>query len=191
MRASISVPGVYAPVRMGDRLLVDGGLTNNIPIDVVSAMGADVMIVVAFTTSLLPTKKIGLVLNVLSQTVSMLVLFNERVQLASLKVGDVLVMVYTGKLGTTDFERGQALMVLGRQTLLTQSQAIKPLQKTGRCGRLRRYRWPRWWRLCGWKTTPSWPTRWSANRWQPGGSAAGRANGGQVVLFSPALCGVA
>ena len=81
MRASISVPGVYAPVRMGDRLLVDGGLTNNIPIDVVSAMGADVMIVVAFTTSLLPTKKIGSVLNVLSQTVSMLVLFNERVQL--------------------------------------------------------------------------------------------------------------
>ncbi len=127
MRASMSVPGVFAPVRIGSRLLVDGGLTNNIPIDVARAMGADIVIVVAFTTSLLPPEKIGSVLNVLSQTVSMLVLFNERVQLASLKSGDVLVMVDTGKLGTTDFKRGEPLMALGRQTLLTQTKALQAI----------------------------------------------------------------
>ena len=44
MRASMSIPGVFSPVRMGDRVLVDGGLTNNFPVDVARAMGADYVI---------------------------------------------------------------------------------------------------------------------------------------------------
>ena len=44
MRASMSIPGVFAPVRMGERVLVDGGLTNNFPTDVARAMGADYVI---------------------------------------------------------------------------------------------------------------------------------------------------
>ena len=44
MRASMSIPGVFAPVRMGERVLVDGGLTNNFPADVARAMGADYVI---------------------------------------------------------------------------------------------------------------------------------------------------
>ncbi|MBR4897308.1 MAG: patatin-like phospholipase family protein [Prevotella sp.] len=44
MRASMSIPGVFAPVRMGERVLVDGGLTNNFPVDVARAMGADYVI---------------------------------------------------------------------------------------------------------------------------------------------------
>jgi NTE family protein len=44
MRASMSIPGVFAPVRMGERVLVDGGLTNNFPADVARAMGADYII---------------------------------------------------------------------------------------------------------------------------------------------------
>ena len=44
MRASMSIPGVFAPVRKGDRVLVDGGLTNNFPADVARQMGADIVI---------------------------------------------------------------------------------------------------------------------------------------------------
>lgn len=44
MRASMSIPGAFAPIRKGDMLLVDGGLRNNYPVDIARAMGADIVI---------------------------------------------------------------------------------------------------------------------------------------------------
>lgn len=44
MRSSMSIPGVFAPVREGDKMLVDGGLRNNFPVDIARKMGADVVI---------------------------------------------------------------------------------------------------------------------------------------------------
>lgn len=46
VRASMSVPGFFAPVSMGGHELVDGGIANNLPVDVTIGMGADVLIVV-------------------------------------------------------------------------------------------------------------------------------------------------
>jgi len=46
MRASMSIPGALPPITIDDTLLVDGGIANNIPIDIVRAMGADIVIVV-------------------------------------------------------------------------------------------------------------------------------------------------
>jgi NTE family protein len=47
VRASVSVPGLFAPYRYGDRWLVDGGLVNPVPVSVCRALGADVVIAVA------------------------------------------------------------------------------------------------------------------------------------------------
>ncbi len=44
MRASMSIPGVFSPVRMGNKLLVDGGMRNNYPADIARQMGADIII---------------------------------------------------------------------------------------------------------------------------------------------------
>lgn len=44
IRASCSVPGLFTPIRRGGRLLVDGGTSNNLPVSVVEAMGADYVI---------------------------------------------------------------------------------------------------------------------------------------------------
>ncbi len=44
MRASMAIPAAFAPVRMGNRVLVDGGLRNNYPVDVAREMGADIVI---------------------------------------------------------------------------------------------------------------------------------------------------
>ncbi len=46
VRATISVPGVFLPVELGAMRLVDGGMLNNLPVDVVRRMGADVVIAV-------------------------------------------------------------------------------------------------------------------------------------------------
>ena len=52
MRASMSVPAAFAPVEIGGRLLVDGGLVDNLPVDVVRRMGADIVIAVNIGTPL-------------------------------------------------------------------------------------------------------------------------------------------
>jgi NTE family protein len=46
VRATMSVPGVFAPVEWGDMLLVDGGILNNVPVDVAREMGADIVVAV-------------------------------------------------------------------------------------------------------------------------------------------------
>lgn len=51
MRASMAIPGLFSPVAIGDKLLVDGGLVNNFPADVLSDMGADIIIGVEVTSN--------------------------------------------------------------------------------------------------------------------------------------------
>jgi NTE family protein len=46
MRASMAIPGAFKPVRMGDQMLFDGGCINNLPVDVVKDMGADIVIAI-------------------------------------------------------------------------------------------------------------------------------------------------
>jgi predicted acylesterase/phospholipase RssA len=56
MRCSMSVPGVFVPVNDGDRLLVDGGLLNNVPADIARKMGADIVIAVNLVSEYIPHK---------------------------------------------------------------------------------------------------------------------------------------
>ena len=51
MRASMAIPGVFSPVTYGDKVLVDGGLVNNFPADVLREMGADIIIGVEITST--------------------------------------------------------------------------------------------------------------------------------------------
>ena len=58
MRASMAIPGYFAPVRMNDRVLVDGGVLNNYPADVCRQMGADIVIGVVLKDDSNPGKSI-------------------------------------------------------------------------------------------------------------------------------------
>jgi len=51
MRASMSIPGIYKPVKIDGRWLVDGGVLNNLPVDVARQMGADIVIAIDLQTS--------------------------------------------------------------------------------------------------------------------------------------------
>ena len=51
MRASMAIPGVFSPVQIDDKVLVDGGLVNNFPADVLREMGADIVIGVEVTST--------------------------------------------------------------------------------------------------------------------------------------------
>ncbi len=70
MRASMSIPGVFTPVEIDGRLLVDGGILNNLPIDVVRAMGADVVIAVDIGDQLVGREELESLLAVTSQAMT-------------------------------------------------------------------------------------------------------------------------
>ncbi len=123
MRASISLPGVFPAVRVDGKLLVDGGLAANIPISVAREMGADIVIAVWTPNDLLPDSEIGSVVDVLSQTVSLLILANERAEIASLTSKDFLIRVDTGDIGPTAFTRSDDLIDTGR--LATSGEAVR------------------------------------------------------------------
>jgi NTE family protein len=131
MRASMSVPGVFAPYRLNGKLLVDGGMADNVPIDVARSMGADIVIVAATQTPLAPAEKIRGVADVLGQTVTMLILANERQQLATLKPGDVLIKVEVGTLTAADFKKGAAFVKLGHDAAQAQLEGLQRVASLG------------------------------------------------------------
>ncbi|MBY9065478.1 patatin-like phospholipase family protein [Hyphomonas sp. WL0036] len=127
MRASMSVPGVFPAFELDDKLLVDGGLAANIPVSVAREMGADIVIAVWTPNELLQKNQIGSVVDVLSQTVSLLILANERAEIAGMKPQDVLVRVDTGKIGPTAFTRGKDLIAAGRKSIQAQAAQLAPI----------------------------------------------------------------
>ena len=72
IRASMSVPGAFAPVERDGRLLVDGGLVRNLPIDVARQLGADVVVAVNVGTPLLKRTELTSLVSAAEQTLAIL-----------------------------------------------------------------------------------------------------------------------
>lgn len=118
MRASMSVPGVFPAVHVDSKLLVDGGLSANIPVHVARELGADVVIAVWTPTDLMPQDKINSAVDVIAQTVSLLILANERVSAASLDPDrDMLARVATAGFNPAAFNRTDDLIAAGRAAI--------------------------------------------------------------------------
>ena len=91
MRASMSIPGIFSPVDIGGKLLVDGGISNNVPVDVAQAMGVDRLIVIDVGTPLYDRAKLDNVLSLMDQLTTIMTRKNSEQQLARMGPGDVLV----------------------------------------------------------------------------------------------------
>ena len=72
MRASLTIPAVIAPVEIDGRLLVDGGIANNLPVDVAREMGAEIIIAVDVSTGLLERDGLNSVIDVTNQLINIL-----------------------------------------------------------------------------------------------------------------------
>src|SRR5437868_14103996 len=103
MRASLSAPGVFAPVEREGRLLVDGGITDNVPIDIARAMGVDVVIAVNVGFPLLPRQKLSSAPTICSSMLAILIRRNAEVQLATLTPHDILIQPALGEVSSFDF----------------------------------------------------------------------------------------
>ena len=128
MRASMSVPGVYAPVPMDDHLLVDGGLVDNMPVDVARQMGADVVIAVNVST---PPVKPGSLNNVVGVSLQVIILMgsqNVNRSIASLTAHDVLISPDLGDISAVDFNRAADAIRIGREAALKVLAPLHDLQ---------------------------------------------------------------
>jgi NTE family protein len=103
MHASMSAPGVFAPTQREGRLLVDGGIVENVPIDAARAMGVDVLIVVDVGTPLLKRDKLSSAPVISNQMLAILIQRNAREQLAKLGEKDVLIQPPLGDTSAFDF----------------------------------------------------------------------------------------
>ena len=104
MRASLSAPGVFAPVEIDGRLLVDGGLANNLPIDVARAMGVDVLIVVDVGFPLRKRDTLDSVTTISNQMLAILIRRSADAQRRNLQPQDVLLLPELGEASSFDFD---------------------------------------------------------------------------------------
>jgi NTE family protein len=115
MRASMSVPGALAPVEIDGRLLVDGGIANNLPIDEARKACADVVIAVNISTPPLKRGEITSALTVGAQLINFLGKANVDAQLKSLGTRDVLIAPELGDISSGSFERAADAIRIGEE----------------------------------------------------------------------------
>ncbi|MDH3506478.1 MAG: patatin-like phospholipase family protein [Gammaproteobacteria bacterium] len=105
IRASMSVPGVIAPVRLDGRLLADGGLVGNLPIDVMQAMNVDVIVAVDVEFPLYTIDQLDSVVAISEQMLTILIRKDTLRQIERLTDDDILIRPELGIFGSSDFGR--------------------------------------------------------------------------------------
>jgi NTE family protein len=115
MRSSMSIPGVFSPTEVEGQILGDGGLVDNLPVDVVRKMGADIVIAVNIGTPLATRDQLSSIVGLTGQMINILTEQNVRAQLATLTANDVLIAPDLGSLSAADFDKASDFIRLGEE----------------------------------------------------------------------------
>ncbi len=124
LRATMSIPGVFSPVEIDGKILSDGGLVNNIPTDIVKAMGADIIIVVNIETQLGSRESLESLPGVLAQTINIATLDNSR---RSLREADFIIAPDLEDFTLADFTESEKIIELGYQGAAEKVPLLKSL----------------------------------------------------------------
>jgi NTE family protein len=127
IRASMSVPGVFAPVRVDGRLLVDGGLIGNLPVNVMQQMGVDIIIAVDVEFPLYKSEELGSVLAISEQSLSILIRKETLRQIDRLSASDILIRPELGVYGSTNFGDIADTIEPGQQAAINQAARLREL----------------------------------------------------------------
>jgi NTE family protein len=121
VRASMAIPGVFTPVERNGRILADGGMVQNIPVETVRSMDADAVIAVELRVPPGDRSQLETLTGVLSRAVDVMITQNER---RSLLLADAKVSVDMTGFSVTDYNRVDELVQLGYKTAANQSAAL-------------------------------------------------------------------
>ncbi|HST10161.1 MAG TPA: patatin-like phospholipase family protein, partial [Terriglobales bacterium] len=110
LRATMSLPAVFSPVRLNGHVYVDGGIVENLPVDVARNMGAQIVIAVHLETPPLKPDESLSAFSVLQRSVSVVIGANE---LASIQKADILIPAHTQDYDMTDYQAADKLIQIG------------------------------------------------------------------------------
>lgn len=127
MRASMSVPGAFAPLKYQGRSLVDGGLVQNLPVEQAKAMGADVVIAINVGTPLSKPEQFNSVVSVMAQMVGFLTERNVDRSKAALGANDILITPDLGEYSAADFESARDIIDAGEKSARQYIDRLKHL----------------------------------------------------------------
>lgn len=127
MRASMAVPLVLGPVKHQDRMLVDGGMLNNLPVDVVKAMGADIVIAVNISSPLAQVDETSSVLAVTYQSIDVALVQNTKKSLLS---ADVVIQPALKDIDASMFDQAEAMINDGYLSTFSQSKQLQDFALT-------------------------------------------------------------
>jgi NTE family protein len=116
MRASMSAPGVFSPAQRDGRMLVDGGLVDNLPIDTARAMGVDVLIVVDVSFPLYQRAELTSPLEVTNQAFAILIRSRTLEEREKLRPTDIVLDPALGRFTSADFSRVPEALRAGEES---------------------------------------------------------------------------
>ena len=129
LRSTMSIPGVFAPVRDGKNIYVDGGLLGNLPTDVVRKMGADVVIAVHLSIAPVDPNQIQSLFSVLGRSVEVVIHENEIRGLAG---ADLVINVDLRDYNSTQYDEAQAIIDKGSRSAQERSEVLTRFALNGR-----------------------------------------------------------
>ncbi|MBC7809030.1 MAG: patatin-like phospholipase family protein [Akkermansiaceae bacterium] len=126
LRATMSLPGIFTPVRRDGRLLADGGVVQNLPTEVVRDMGAETIIAVDLNASGIAesTESLGSILTIVGRSVTLAVRANEQ---ASLKLANIVIAPDLKGMSGNDFTQIEEFVKRGYAAAEAQKDALLPL----------------------------------------------------------------
>ncbi len=127
MRASMSIPGALPPMTIDNKLLVDGGIANNIPIDIARDMGADIIIAVDVSAPLSNKESIKSSVDVTAQLTTILTRRIADIQLKTLNNQDILIVPGKAEISSSDFDKHAELIKAGKKATTKKLKAIQKL----------------------------------------------------------------
>src|SRR5690554_240530 len=124
MHASMAIPGVFEPVELEGRLLVDGGIANNLPISLARELGADVVIAVDISAPMRSDDQLESVLDVMDQLTNILTRRNVDTQIATLGEDDILIRPELSAYSSAAFEALPEILAIGEEAARAQAEDL-------------------------------------------------------------------
>lgn len=124
MRASMAVPGVFTPVTINGRLLVDGGVVKNLPVDVAKNMGADVIVAIDISTPLRNKEALGNPVSILNQVIGLQI---SRVTEEQRKLADIVIIPELEGYSSSSFGKASEIIPLGEKAVRMRLQELQDL----------------------------------------------------------------
>lgn len=122
VRASCSIPGVFNPVRIGNRMYVDGGVVSPVPVDAAKRQGADVVIAIDISSDLDTNQPSGTIETIL-QSINIM---SSKICSTQLAKADVVIRPLVGNIGSADFTKRHEAILEGEKAAL---QALPKIQE--------------------------------------------------------------